>query len=128
MDSFTPLERTALDAILAEMVEGRDAVERQLLHAKVLSRENTGGGFYADLKATPDAGRLNPRKAPLGLNVWIGIDGLQYGIGAILHCEDGYISHLEGYAVGPEDTSSIDFRHVQFAIIEEPGPLPSTGS
>jgi len=99
-----------------------------LLRAKVLSRENTGGGFFVDLEVTPDVEWIDPKTAPLGQNVWIGVTGLEYGLGAILHCKEGRISLLEGYAVGAEDTSSIDFSHVQFAIIKEPGPLPSNGS
>ena len=50
MTSFTQLEKTALDAILAELSEGCAAVEHQLLHTKVVARENTGGGFFSDLE------------------------------------------------------------------------------
>jgi hypothetical protein len=128
MDSFTTLERNALDAILAETNELGSAVGRQLLDAKVMSRENTGGGFFADLQVDPNAELLDPKIPPLGQNVWIGIEGLKYGLGAILHCKDGRVSLLEAYAVGPEDTSQIDFAHVQFAIIQQPGALPSRGS
>jgi len=128
MDSFTPLERTAFNAILDEMVENRRVVENQLLHAKVLSRENTGGGFFVNIESAAYAERLAPHTATLGQNVWIGIEGLEHGLGAILHCKEGYVTLLEGYAVGAEDTSAIDFSHVPFALIEEPGPLPAKGS
>jgi hypothetical protein len=94
----------------------------------VLSRENTGGGFFVDIEIAVGAEWLDPCPAPLGQNVWIGIAGLEYGLGAILHCKEGRVSLLEGYAVGPEDTSSIDFLHVPFALIEAPGPLPAQGS
>lgn len=128
MDAFTPLERTAFNAILDEMVESRRAVEDQLLHAKVLSRENTGGGFFVNIESAADAERLGQRTAPLGQNVWIGVAGLEHGLGVILHFKEGGVTLLEGYAVGVEDTSSIDFTHVPFALIEEPGPLPAKGS
>ena len=72
MDSFTPLERTALDAILNEMADGRATVEAQLLHAKILLRENTGGGFFVTLGGDDQVERLEKRRAPLGQNVWLG--------------------------------------------------------
>jgi hypothetical protein len=128
MDNFIALERAALDAILLEAGALGSAVERQLSGARVMSRENTGGGFFADIRVDPDAELLDPKTPPMGQNVWIGIDGLEYGLGAILHYKDGRANLLEGYGVGPEDTSSIDFVHVQFAIIHEPGPLPTSGS
>lgn len=65
---------------------------------------------------------------PLGLNVYIGVYGLQYGLGMILHLKDGYANLLEGYSVGGEDTSAIDFAQVRFALIAEPGQLPTNGS
>lgn len=124
MNSFTSLEKAALGAILAEVPEARAAVEHQLLHAKVVARENTGGGFFSDLEVDPGVQRLEAKIAPLGDNVWVGVDGLEHGLGVILHVKNGYVSLLEGYAVGPEDTASIDFAQGSFAIIKEPGPLP----
>lgn len=128
MDSFTPLERTALEAIFAEAGQRGSMLERQLLSAKVVSRENTGGGFFAELWVDPDAEPSDLKTSSLGQNVWLGIDGLNHGLGAILHYTNGRANLLEGYAVGPEDTSPIDFARVRFAIIQEPGPLPSSGS
>ena len=126
MDSFALLERSALNAILDETGEDRTIVATQLLHAKVISRENTGGGFFVNIEGSPDAAPLDPRTAPLGQNVYVGVAGLEYGLGAILHCKEGRINLLEGYSVGGEDTSSIDFLHVPFALIAEPGPLPAS--
>ena len=122
--SFTPLERAALDAILAETGDHRAAVECQLLRATVRARENTGGGFFVHLNVPDEVELLNLKSAPLGEDVWIGVDGMEYGLGAILHCKHGCVSLLEGYAVGPEDTSSIDFGHVSYAIIKAPGRFP----
>lgn len=110
------------------MAEGRTAVEQRLLDTCALSRVNTGGGFFTDLKVVSGAKSLDRKMAPLGQDVWISIDGLQYGLGMILHLKDGDAILLEGYAVGPEDTSVIDFEHVRFAIAEEPGPLPMNGN
>lgn len=125
MSAFTPLEQAALAAILDEMVEHRSTVEQQLLHAIVLSRENTGGGFFTNLEMGSGTESLDRKVAPLGQKVWMCVDGLDYGLGMILHLKDGRASLLEGYAVGSEDTSAIDFAHVRFAIAGEPGPLPT---
>ena len=92
------------------------------------SRENTGGGFFVDLEVPLDVEDVIGEKGPFGKSVYIGIEGLEYGLGAILFVKDGRLSLLEGYAVGAEDTSSIDFTAVEFALIEEPGPLPLNGS
>lgn len=124
---FTPLERAALDAILDEAREDRGTVAEQLRHASVLSRENTGGGFFTDLKVASDANDIDRKTAHLGQNVWINIEGLEYGLGLILHVKDGRANLLEGYAVGPEDTSGIDFEKVRFAVAKEPGRLRTSG-
>jgi len=128
MTAFTPLEQIALAAILDEAVEQRAVVEQQLSRSSVHSRENTGGGFFAELVTNASANRLDHPVEPLGLNVYIGVYGLQYGLGMILHSKDGYVNLLEGYSVGGEDTSAIDFAQVRFALIGEPGPLPTNGS
>lgn len=128
MIAFTPLEQTALVAILDESVEQRAVVEQQLTCSSVVSRDNTGGGFFAELEVNASANRLDRGVKPLGLNVYIGVSGLQYGLSMILHAKDGYANLLEGYSVGGEDTSEIDFAQVRFALIKEPGPLPTNGS
>jgi hypothetical protein len=124
MSTFTQLERAALNAIVGETPEFRIARERQISSAKVQSRTNTGGGFFVDLEVPLEVAGVTGEKGPFGKNVYIGIKGLEYGLGAIFFVEDGRLSLLEGYAVGAEDTSSIEFTDVEFAIIEEPGPLP----
>jgi hypothetical protein len=129
MNTLTRLERAVLNAIVCETPEFRAFLERQIFSAKVQSRENTGGGFFVDLEVPlVDVEGVFGEKGPFGKNVYIGIEGLEYGLGAILFVKDGRISLLEGYAVGAENTSSIDFTDVEFAIIEEPGPLPLNGS
>jgi hypothetical protein len=125
---FTPLERAALDAVLDEIGEHRGTVSEQLQQASVLSRENTGGGFFTDLKVASEANALDRKTAHFGQNVWISIEGLEYGLGLILHVKDGRANLLEGYAVGPEDTSGIDFEKVRFAVAKEPGGLRTSGS
>ncbi|RSV39813.1 hypothetical protein CA234_13630 [Sphingomonas sp. ABOLE] len=128
MMAFTPLEQAAIAAILDESGERRVVVEQQLTRSSVLSRKNTGGGFFAELKVDSSASRLNEGTIPFGENIYFGIYGLQYGLGMILHLKGGYVNLLEGYSVGGEDTSAIDFARIRFALIAEPGPLPTSGS
>lgn len=128
MSAFTSLEQTALAAVLDEMIEERGIVQEQLLHAIVLSRENTGGGFFTEIEIGHSACELDRQSGPLGYNVFIGVDGLEFGLGMILHLKEGRASLLEGYAVAPENTLAIDFAHVRFELIGGPGPLPLKGS
>ena len=123
MRGFTSLEQAAIDAILGEAGESRATIERQLLHSVVLSRENTGGGFFTEIEV--GSAVESPRvKGSLGENVWMSIDGLEFGLGIILHFKGGRANLLEGYAVGPENTSSIDFGQARFVVADVPGPLP----
>lgn len=128
MTKFTPLEQTAMTAIVEETIQGCAIIERQLACAHVISRENTGGGFLTELNASGSSDRVDEKTQPLGLAVYVGIEGLEYGLGMILHFKDGNANLLEGYSVGGEDTSAIDFANVRYALIREPGPLPLIGS
>ena len=128
MGEFSALERAAIAAILDEIGEQRAIIEQHMLHVNVRSSKNTGGGFFTELEIDAGALSLDPKTAPLGQNVWISVDGLEFGLGMILHLKDGRADLLEGYAVGPEDTSRIDFERVRYAIAAEPGPLPPNGS
>ena len=61
-------------------------------------------------------------------DVWLSVERLDYGLGIILHLEGDGIAVLEGYAVGLEDTSKIDFERARFAVTNEPGPLATNDS
>lgn len=127
MNELTALERTALNAILDELGDGRTAIEEQVLHASVLSRENTGGGFFTELEFRGEV-PAHLHNSHLGQNVWIGVESMSHGLGMILHLWQDRAPFLEGYAVAAENTSPIDFEQVPFALVEWPGPLPANGS
>ena len=124
MTAFTPLEQTAIKAIVGEAMKQRSVVEQQLTCCKVLSRENTGRGFFTELDVTLGLDRLDEKANSLGLDVYIGVNGLEYGLGMLLHAKNRYVHLLEGYSIGGENTLAIDFAYVRFALIGEPGPLP----
>lgn len=119
VSDFTALERAVLHAICEAHAVDRAALEGQLLTAVVLSRENTGAGFYTRLfiersAATPIAGeRL--RHGPAA-----SIDGLEHGMGFTLWLKEGYADCLEGYCYG-ESTARIALERVGFKILQRQG-------
>lgn len=119
MTEQSTLERTAILAILGEADLIGSPLTEALLAADVTARSNTGGGFFTDL-LVPGAMDGAWSTSPLGEDVWISIDGLEYGLGMLLFVQDWPNVLLEGYAVGPEDTSTIDFRSVRFRLSESP--------
>ena len=123
MNELSTLERSALNAILDELGEGRTEIEDQVLSASVVARENTGGGFFTELALKGEV-PVHLQNRRLGENVWIAIKGMRHGLGMILHLWKDKMLLLEGYAVGPENTLPIDFEQTIFEIATEPGPFP----
>ncbi|AMU96482.1 MAG: hypothetical protein KAF42_06085 [Sphingopyxis terrae] len=121
MAGLTQLERTALQAIFAEAGNLARGLDR-LLDAEVLSRENTGGGFFTTLAAP-----IAPRRESLhlGEHVWVAVEGLDFGLGIILHLHEQRLPFIEGYAVALEDTLQVNFAEVRFAMVSEPGAMPA---
>lgn len=111
---FTQLERAVLDTICEKYPEDRAALESQLSTASVISRENTGAGFYTHFaverlsSAVIGGGRL--RNGPAAR-----IDGLQHGMGFILWLKDGYVDQLEGFCYD-ESTVGLDFERTGFQV------------
>jgi hypothetical protein len=111
---FTILESSVLRAICEkESVErDRTALEGQLSAAVLVSRKNTGAGFYTsftvDRGSTVPVGGERLRNGPA-----MRIDGLRHGMGFILWLKDGYAELLEGYSY-EESTSEIDFERAGF--------------
>ena len=115
-DQLNDLELAALQCIAAQYPH----VDTAALNACVATkRENTGAGFFTSL--TVEAGKFKPIDAPSPLgDVWIKIDGMQYGIGCLLFLTDGLPSLLEGYSFGDEGTSEVDFGAVTFSVSADP--------
>ena len=51
---------------------------------------------------------------------------MEYGLGLLLFFEDGRMSLLEGYSVGGENTSELDFEQTDFSITSEPASWEQT--
>lgn len=122
-EHFTQLEQAALTAIIAESEGQSSALVSLLLNASVSERQNSGGGFFTtilpDYNASPLIGEQH-----FGQCVTADIDGMDYGIGLILHLQMGRPHLLEGYSQGGEDTHDLDFTKVGFRIYTAPKPHP----
>jgi hypothetical protein len=113
--NFTTLEQAVLGAICEMHLVDRAALEAQLSTATVLSRENTGSGFYTRFAVECASGAAiggeRLRHGPVAR-----IDGLEHGMGFILWLKNGYEDCLEGYSFG-ESTSWIALERAGFEIL-----------
>jgi hypothetical protein len=112
---FTPLERAVLTAIRDAYSLDRAALETQLSTATLLSRENTGAGFYARFAVdrSSSAGLTGER---LRAGPEAKIKGLEHGMGFILWLKEGYADCLEGYSYD-DSTADIALETVGFEIL-----------
>jgi hypothetical protein len=85
----------------------------------VTQRENTGGGFFTSLALQGENHSPVSLRSPLG-DAWVKVEGLRYGICCLLLLTNGYPTLLEGYSVGGEDTSQINFNLVKFVLRRGP--------
>jgi|SRR5579864_1864394 len=112
---FTPLEHATLRAICQMHVVDRTALEAQLATAAVVSRENTGAGFYTrfsvERAANTAIGGDRLRSGPTAR-----ISGLKHGMGFILWLNQGYADCLEGYSY-QESTAEIALELAEFEIL-----------
>jgi len=110
---FTPLEEAVLRGIWTKHTEDRAALEVQLAAATLLSRKNTGAGFYTDLfvERVPSAILMGQR---LRNGPEAQIDGLEHGMGFILWLNDGYAGCLEGYTYTMKIRSRLLWTELSF--------------
>jgi hypothetical protein len=111
---LTPLERAALRALGNAYEPEFPGLLAQLAIAKPSKRENTGGGFFTDIEVDRKAAAPLSGRSPID-NHFTDIEGMIYPLGLLLFHEDGFVCLLEGYAVGGDDTSAIDFTSVGFS-------------
>jgi hypothetical protein len=104
-----------LRAIFSETPERQSRLEQQFSGAVVLSRENSGAGFFTAIFVPHD---IPPVSGPnvLGYETSAQVAGLNYGMGFVLFVEDGRLHLLEEYSYEPESTSEIQIETVQFSI------------
>jgi hypothetical protein len=111
---FTPIERAVLAAICDMYSVDREALEAQLSTATLISRENTGAGFFThfavDHSASVAIGGQRSRNGPEAK-----IAGLEHGMGFILWLKEGYADCLEGYCYAGS-TTGIALETIEFEI------------
>ncbi len=92
------------------------ALEAQLSTATLLSRENTGAGFYTRFAVErASIAALTGERLRAGPETKI--DGLRHGMGFILWLKEGYADCLEGYSYA-ESTTGIILGAVGFEILQ----------
>ena len=112
MPSLNELEKAVLAEMVPHAAADQSSLEDQLRGASVLSRNNTGAGFYTKLQ--PKKG-TKPVEAKVIGNVFADIKGLNHPMTFILFIRNGVVDTLEGAATD-DSTVGIDFSNVQFEI------------
>jgi hypothetical protein len=111
---FTPLERAVLVAICKMHLTDRAALEAQLSTAALISRENTGAGFFTYFTVDHSASKpIRGERLRNGPGAKIG--GLEHGMGFVLWLEEGYADCLEGYCY-TGSTTGIALETMKFEI------------
>jgi hypothetical protein len=110
METFTQLEKAALDDVCLRFPDHREALRAQLATARVRSRENTGAGFYTRFEVARGNPISGDRMRAAG---WTCIDGLDHPVGFILWLTDGYAECLEGFTID-DRTTGLDFASARF--------------
>jgi hypothetical protein len=112
---FTPIESSVLRSICETHSADRVLLEAQLAGAAVLSRRNSGAGFFTDF-VVQKACCASVKGERLRTGPEARVNGLEHGMGFILWLEDGYANCLEGHSYD-ESTTEIAFERVGFEIL-----------
>ena len=113
MLSLSRLEKAVLEKMLSLAASDCLPLSQQLDGAAVVSRQNTGAGFYARLEPSDRSALIKSRT--IG-GVFARISGLTNPMTFVLFIKNGLIEMLEGASVD-DDTSGIDFTSVRFETI-----------
>jgi hypothetical protein len=104
-----------LRTIFAETSQFADGLAVQLTGASVAELANTGGGFFSTISVAADIPQI-PSPRILGHEIYARVEGLTHGMGFVLFMKDEYLNQLESYAVGYENTASLNLATVNFTI------------
>lgn len=115
MSQLNELERAVLLEICRRTLNEGSALEQQCRSATVLTRTNTGVGFYTSLKVEDPKIRLVNRVFP---DVFAAVDCLRNPMVFVLFAKNGVIHKLEGASID-DSTSSVDFSSVNFTILSD---------
>jgi hypothetical protein len=114
--SLSALEMAVLQDISRQMpANDRAALEKQLDGISVLSRENTGAGFFTSfaVKAATPPILVDTKR----YEVHATFPGRILRLGFILWLNNRIVEQLEGYSLIPEDTTELDLCTLKFELI-----------
>jgi len=116
LPSLNELEKAVLEEIVRQAPDDlRGALKEQVEGAELISRENTGQGFFTTLKPGKVSTTIKP--SPVG-DVLANIEGFAQPMTFLLFLKDGAIRMLEGAAI-LDETASVDFSNVRFTILPD---------
>ncbi|WP_143058541.1 hypothetical protein [Sphingomonas sp. OV641] len=109
MLTFTHLERSILDAICLVERPSIPGLQEILSTATVVSRDNTGHGFYTKFRTAPlqDERWENMIPGPIARMLDMGEDAL---MGFILWCSEQGSNTLEGFQLGDSAGDTVDLK------------------
>lgn len=101
--ALTAEERTVLENFLRDGGPAGEVLRAQIEQAKVVSRESTSTGFYAELEVAALCARLAGSPSFRLSGVSMRADVSSGSVGFVLLVEDGALSQLEGFAFGDDE-------------------------
>jgi len=123
--SFSKLEAAVLQRFAEQYGADVPGLAEQLAHARLIGRENTGRGFFADIvvdrqAVSPLAG-VSQLDGPL-----VRLGSMTRPVEMLLFMKDGFVSLLEGHAASVEDPASLDIEHDPFEFVADLSPMGET--
>ena len=116
MNAFYPLEQWALQRITAEYPDIAIDLLRQFDAATIVSRENTGHGFFTNFTVDRNTAKPVVCERVIG-NLWARVEGMENLMSFLLFFEDGFACMLEGAGID-DDVSDIDFGRAKISPLE----------
>jgi len=112
MSDLYELEKSVLEEILRQVPCNQTrSLREQIDGASVVSRENTGAGFFTQLRVGKTA---RPIEAKVIGDVRADIEGFAQPMLFLLFLRDGVIYQLEGATI-TDNTVGVDFSNIRFS-------------
>lgn len=112
MTTLTSFERQALECMAPLFGTRAEAFLKQLASVDVVSRENTGVGFYTRVNVDRD------RHTTLDFaqqSAHFEVDGVDQGVSLILWGDaEGFLREIEGVTFGDNQLADVDLGTLQF--------------
>jgi hypothetical protein len=116
MKAFYHLEQWVLQRIAAEYPDIAVDLLEQFDAATIVSRENTGHGFFTNFTVDRTAAKPVACERVIG-NLWAKVEGMEDTMNFLVFLEDGFARMLEGAGID-DDVSEIDFSRARINPLE----------